>query len=502
MADIDVYKVNNVYVKIDCARSIASELSEYLSFYVTGYKYMRKYKEKLWDGKIRLFNLNTMQIYYGLIHKVEEFSKMNGYSINIECVKNKSHITETQLKTFIGGLNLHSDGNPITPYDYQQLAVYSMIENKRVTLVSPTASGKSIIIHMMAQYMLTMNKTVLIIVPTVGLVSQMYNDFLDYSTHHAFSVEDNVHCIKGGAEKTTNKPIVISTWQSIYKGSRKFFNTELFEGVSVGCVMVDECHNVKAASLTSVLEKLVNTEYRYGLTGTLDDTLSNVLTIEGLLGKSNKVITTKELMDRKSIATLNIKAIMLQYTDKEKQLVTGSKYPDEVNWIVNHPGRINFVSMLAVAQSKNCLILYRYREHGRNIETTINDIIKDNPDRKVYAINGSTPPDERESIRQQMEKEDNAILIGSLGCISTGISIKNLHSIIFAAAVKSKISTLQSIGRGLRISKNKSNVVLFDIVDDLSWKSKQNYALEHFLERTIYYDKEKFEYAQTRVKGF
>jgi superfamily II DNA or RNA helicase len=115
-------------------------------------------------------------------------------------------------------------------------------------------------------------------------------------------------------------------------------------------------------------------------------------------------------------------------------------------------------------------------------------------DRKVFYVHGNVEAEERELVREITEKESDAIIIASYGTFSTGINIRNLHNIVFASPSKSKIRTLQSIGRVLRLGENKETATLFDIADDLTYKSRKNFTLDHFVERMKIYNEEKFEY--------
>jgi superfamily II DNA or RNA helicase len=113
--------------------------------------------------------------------------------------------SENEADEFITKLKL-----PHEVRDYQKKAFIYAIRNRRGLLVSPTASGKSLIIYLITRYL--KGKT-LIIVPTISLVSQMFKDFKDYG----LDSETYMHKITAGADKESNKPIIVSTWQSIYK---------------------------------------------------------------------------------------------------------------------------------------------------------------------------------------------------------------------------------------------------------------------------------------------
>ena len=280
--------------------------------------------------------------------------------------------------------------------------------------------------------------------------------------------------------------IVITTWQSIYK-----LHTPWFE--QFGMVIGDEAHNFKAKSLTSILSKCKEAEYRFGTTGTLDGSQVHKLVLEGHFGPSYKVTSTKDLMDSGALSDLEISVLLMKYDDVTCQNVVKMKYQDEVDFIVKHQKRNNFIRNLALDQDGNTLVLFQFVEkHGKPLYDLI--LEKAHHRRKVFFVSGATDVDTREAVRKITEKEKNAIIVASLGTFSTGINIKNLHNIIFASPSKSQIKILQSIGRGLRKSDDNRTTKLYDIADDFHWRKKKNYTLNHAAERIKIYSREKFRY--------
>ena len=280
--------------------------------------------------------------------------------------------------------------------------------------------------------------------------------------------------------------ITVSTWQSIYK-----LHTPWFE--QYGMVIGDEAHNFKAKSLSDILSKCKEAEYRFGTTGTLDGSQVHKLVLEGHFGPSYKVTSTKDLMDSGALSDLKINVLLLKYTDEECQKVIKQKYQAEVDFIVQHEKRNKFIRNLALDQEGNTLVLFNFVEkHGKPLYNMIKE--KAHSRRKVFFVSGATDVDTREEVRRITEKEKDAIIVASLGVFSTGVNIRNLHNIIFASPSKSQVKVLQSIGRGLRKSDDGKGATLYDIADDLHWKSKKNYTLNHAGERIKIYAREKFSY--------
>jgi len=481
MNSIIVSKINEVFMSIDCDDAgIKYELSEYFTFKVPGAEFMPTFRNKMWDGKIRLFNMWTSQLYIGLMEHLEEFCKTRGYHLvgQDSVIPKQKFSTEEVVKALLD-LNL-----PFTPRNYQVDAIRDGLNDKRLVMLSPTGSGKSLIIYGLTQ--LGTSGRVLIIVPTTSLVEQMYKDFKDYG----YNVEENCHKIYSGHEKDTDKRIVITTWQSVYKLPKKWF-------ADYKMVIGDEAHLFKATSLKTLMEKTENAVMRFGTTGTLDDTKTHKLMLEGLFGPVRRFTTSKQLMKDGQLAKLKISCIMLNYSDEIRQENKKYTYQEEMDFLVSHTPRNNFIRNLALDQTGNTLLLFQYVEkHGK----ILYDIIKEKAkDRKVFFVFGGVGANEREEIRAITEKEKDAIIVASYGTFSTGINIRNLHNIIFASPSKSKIRNLQSIGRGLRLGDNKEEAQLFDISDDMSWKQHRNYTLEHAVERIKTYNEEKFKYKTIKV---
>ncbi len=480
-----ISKVNEVYLTLEVDDSLERELSDYFTFEVPGAKFMPQYRNKIWDGKIRLFSPHNGRIYVGLLPYIKEFCSKNSIEYIIEeGIENVRNVIRQDVRDFATSLRPKSKGQQIEIRDYQLDAIHHAISTNRSLLLSPTASGKSLIIYTLVRYYHMMGLKILILVPTTSLVEQMYSDFIDYGWN-----DDYIHRVYAGHDKGSSKPCVISTWQSIYKLHAPYY-------AQYGCVIGDEAHLFKAKSLTDIMVKCRNVKYRFGLTGTLDGTQTHRLVLEGLFGQVKKIITTKELIDNNTLAKLKINCVVLKHTDEESKRVKKYTYAEEINYIVSHLKRNNFVKNLCQNLNGNTLCLFQLVEkHGVILYNEIKKF-----DRKVFFVYGGTDTQTREDIRAITEKEKNAIIIASYGTFSTGINIRNIHNIVFASPSKSRIRVLQSIGRGLRQSKDKDGVKLFDISDDLSHKSRRNFTLRHFYDRINIYKEEQFDYKIDRIK--
>ena len=496
METIRVRKLNHANLHITCESGTAQELNEFFSFYVPGYKFMPAYRNRMWDGKIRLFTVMSGELPAGLYEHLLQFAEQRAYEIELDDSKygkpdDYNKVDVKDLYEYIKGLEL-----PFDIRDYQFDAVSTGIHRKRGILLSPTGSGKSLIIYALVRYWLERLTTgyrypqsgrALIIVPTTSLVEQMYTDFIKYGCG-----ERAMHRIYSGKDKKFEAAICISTWQSIYKLPRDWYS-------QFGMVIGDECHGFKSKSLMSIMNKASEAEYRFGTTGTLDGAQTHELVLQGLFGKIYRVTTTKTLQDNNTLASLAIKRIVLKYPEKIRKEFGKQLYPDEIDFIVSNVKRNKFIRNLALDLKGNTLILYNYVEkHGKPLYDLIDNKVDEN--RKVFFVSGETATNDREAIRGIVEKQKDAIIVASLGTFSTGINIRNLHNIVFASPSKSQIRVLQSIGRGLRKTEDGKATTLYDISDDISWKTRKNYSLLHSFERLKIYQKEQFEYKTIQLE--
>ena len=478
MTDITIKKKNEVYVTVKAEPAICQELSDLFTFDVPGAKFMPQYRSKYWDGKIRLFSPATGEVYGGLVDKIVNWARKSEYSLEFE--NNKHYGTPFEENEIISREGVKEYMTRISKYkprDYQIDAVYDALKYNRKLLISPTASGKSMMIYAVVRYFVETKKKVLLIVPTTSLVEQMYKDFKDYG----WNADQYCHRIYSGKEKTNENSVTITTWQSVYKLKRPFFKD--FD-VAIG----DEAHLFKSKSLVSIMTKMDSAKYRYGFTGTLDGSQTHKWVLEGLFGPSYKETQTKELIDKGHLSKLQIRVLILKHTDQKFDT-----YEDELQYIIGHSKRNRFIRNLVLDLKGNSLILFsRVATHGQILFDSINSSVQGN--RKVFYVHGGVEAQERERIREITEQERDAIIVASYGTFSTGINIKNLHNVIFASPSKSRIRNLQSIGRVLRTGDNKKKAVLYDIADDISYKSRKNYTLNHLVERVKIYNEEKFNY--------
>ena len=484
MTDLTIAKKNEVYLTVDASPHVQQELSDFFTFDVPGAKFMPQYRNRHWDGKIRLFSTATGEVYVGLLDKIVSWAKKSEYTVkflNSEYYgtpfEENEEISKAGVKDYMNAIS------QIKPRDYQLDGVYDALKYNRRLIISPTGSGKSLMIYAIARYHVGRKRRILLVVPTTSLVEQMYKDFIEYG----WDVEKYCHKVYAGRKKSTPQRVTISTWQSIYKMDKQWFN-------QFDVIIGDEAHQFKSKSLIGIMSKLRDTKYRYGFTGTLSGSQTHKWVLEGLFGPSYKVTETKDLIDKGHLSKLDIQIIVLKHDP-----VQFDDYREEINYIISHEKRNQFIKNLSLSLSGNTLILYsRVESHGEVLYNSINSSVND--DRKVFFVHGGVNADERESIREITEEQSNAIIVASYGTFSTGINIKRLHNIIFASPSKSRIRNLQSIGRVLRKGRGKVKSLLYDIADDITYDSQRNYTLNHLIERVKIYNEEDFNYEVSQVR--
>mgnify|MGYP001481952236 FL=1 len=461
---VRVSKIDDVFMKVHCDDGLARDLYDFFSFTVPNAKFMPSVKNRFWDGKVRLFSIKTNKVYIGLLPYVDEFCRERGYEFEgIEDVigkKNTDHLGVQTLEPWLHDLKL-----PFEPRDYQIDAFNTAIKYGRQLLLSPTASGKSLIIYLLTRYY---NKKTVIIVPTTSLVEQMSKDFEDYGY-------DKKICKIYSGQPVFPADVTITTWQSFSKAPKEVIQ-------SFDMVVGDEAHLFKATTLKGILEKMKTTSIRFGTTGTLDGSECHRLQLEGMFGPVKKVISSKQLMDAGTIANIDIQCVILRHT-KQKKLT----YQEEMEYLVTNDSRNQFITNLVSSLKGNTLVLFQYVEkHGEVLYPMLDGRVKD-----LHYVYGGTDTEDREKVRELVEKSNDNVILASYGTFSTGINIKRIDNIVFASPSKSRIRNLQSIGRGLRKTEGKEKMRLFDIADDLQC---ENYTLNHLKERINTYNEENFPY--------
>lgn len=495
-----IEKLNEVRCQIRCEdRGVLRSIYDRFTVDSGANQFVKK-NNPMWDGNLHLFRTYDQSMWTGLLPELLEYLDEQ-YGDDIDIIYDPQlffgheyDLSVQDINKIIADLNIHSGGIAISPRDHQLSAIYHCLrDTSRGVIVSPTGSGKSYIIYVVMRFLQAMGMKVLLVVPNLSLIQQMYSDFKDYSSEEKdWQVNKELSILTGGY-KTPTTSITLANWQAIYKLGAGFFS-------EYGGVIVDEVHLAAAESLKGIMEKCSNAHYRYGFTGTLQETKTHLSIIEGLFGPYRQFTTSRELQDKGVLSNLDIKVVFLQYSKESRKAVRNMTYHEELQFVSNNRAKEQFIIALANKIQGNALILVNFVEkHLRPLYNKLKETSK----KKIYMIDATTPPDERERIRKEMEENNDCVLVATYGTCSTGINIKNLHHIIFGSAFKSKIRVLQSIGRELRKLKGKETAVLWDLVDDLIYvqrfksgakRVRSNYLMRHAQKRLQTYREEEFPY--------
>lgn len=480
---VHIHHVNESFVQIGGEISIFQEIYDRYTYFAKDYMFNPKYKAGIWDGKIRLLNSRNRFAPKGLVPEIIDYCVQQGYQISLD----------PEFSRFKEEYPINDDfwETPYDPHDFQERAVRLSLSKKRQLILSATSSGKSLIIYGIVR---SLPGKTLIIVPSSNLVTQLgRKDFIDYAQNVVWEPEKEVHLVYDGATRHTSKNIIISTWQSLQHEKDPEFFTQ-FDNV-----IVDEVHKAKATEIKRIIESCVNAFVRIGLTGSLDKSTANITLLKGLFGPTVRVSTTAELMKRGIVSSMDIRCVVLKYSDDIAKELRGIPYVDEVKWLESSTKRLQLMSNLVKVMKGNSLILVNHiNKHGKLIYEKLQ---ADHPDKQIHWINKDVKVDDRDDIKELMESTaEGVIVIASYALFSTGISIKNLHNVVYGASTKALTTILQSIGRGLRKHASKEKFLLWDLVDDLRGNRKSpNHSYKHFKERLEIYLSEQFNVSISEV---
>ena len=493
MGRITATKINETHFFIQVNDGdILFELDSAFAIHKDGYQFVPAYQNHTWDGKTHFFKTTTHKFPIGLVDELIKWCDSKKYELKLENYE-KEPVEWLSREKFEANCKQIMAGSKYQPRDYQLDSAFAALNGKRGILECCTSSGKSLMIYLIMRNLMMERgyKKMLLIVPSIMLVTQMYKDFEDYGWSDLdkwCELQDKDHV------PTYHKTILITTWQSLMKQSADYFE-------DVNVAICDECHGLRGVKLSTMMQFCINADFKIGTTGTLPTSAVEKYDVKSVLGKTLYKISSEELINRGFLTDIIVANLFLQYPIdfiKENQERT---YPEEVRLTEEYEDRMHILDIILrkTDLNHNMLILCNHVDH---LEATIDYLKEHAKDRKVVKITGSVKSAEREFIRISAEESDGLIIVATYGTMSTGVNIKKIHEIILFADSKSKIKVLQSIGRGLRKHPEKSKVIIYDIIDDMRYKSKRgkvhsNYLYDHWLERSKYYVEQKFKQKST-----
>lgn len=484
---VKIKKINESYLQIICDADLAMDISDCFAFYVEGYQWSPKYKSGIWDGRIKLFNIRNRLMPIGLYDDLIIYFNQR----QIEYKNEVENIYGPKLSAkFINEFCNEILKCDLKLRDYQINAIQQAFKNKKIILLSATGSGKSFILFLIINLLKYMddNFKFLLVVPTSSLVYQMREDFIEYGKNFS-DYNDYIHIIEG-KKKNSSKPIIITTWQAIME---KRIPSSWF--VKFNGICIDECHTAQATQLSKIVNNCINAQFKFGMTGSLKESNTSKMQLKSLFSKVFLASKTKDLQKKKILSQLKIRNCILEYPTEYRNICKSLNYVEETNYIRSLEIRKKFILNLSKKVKGNTLILFKIVDYGKEIFEMIK---KEN--KNTYFIYGGTKVKDRELVRKITENNDKVIIVASFPVFSQGVNIKKLHNLIFAESVKSSIKVIQSIGRTLRLHDSKDCAILYDLVDEMSYKKRKNFVLRHFLQRIKIYDHEQFNYTTKTFK--
>lgn len=414
-----------------------------------------------------------------LIFSILEFLQKQDIQVNVELTnKFRDVIVIPELKEELVKLNLD-------PRDYQKESVLSAIKNKSGVIVLPTSAGKTLVIALLvksiqAQY----DAKTLILVPDIQLVAQTYSDFIEYGIS-----ENEITKWTGSIEPNKDANIIISNAQILLSEKQ---DLSLLKDIKL--LVIDEVHKIRYGNKINKVVDKIPALFRYGLTGTLPDDKIDQWNIFGKIGRVIYHKQSSDLREQKYISQVHVAAVKLSYKNIPNFTVPSmvnptAGYEEEITWLQTNQFRNSVITKLVNKADKNTLIMVDRIAHGEELLK----VLQTNTNKEVHFVHGAVEIEEREMIRKLMEEQDNVACIAISKIFSTGINIKNLHNIIFAAIGKARIKIIQSIGRSLRKHASKKRATIFDIWDNLRYGNK------HMVERLALYDREEIPYSITDI---
>jgi superfamily II DNA or RNA helicase len=457
-------------------------------------------KKKHWDGSICFVDKKgpLWRVPIGLWSEVFDIGEK--YKIGIEILGLDRIIDNSlSLEDFTVWVNKFFEDKELKPRDYQIEAAWKIIRFRFSCLEIATSSGKTLIAFIVLSYLKNVKgiNKFLMIVPNTTLIMQGAEDFEEYGLKELDNCD--IQLIHGGNKNKISGGLMIGTYQSLVKQEDSFFD-------GVEAVFVDESHQTSAKSIKEVISKCRDSRYRFGLSGTLANrNTAEHLTIQQFLGPLVMEISPKFLFDNKYATPVSIKVVKMDWVDSDikkklyelrrnKTEIEGSEiFNVERKLVVSSDKRINYIVNFISRASKNSLVLFQSvgEGYGKRMYDMLREI---HADKEIYYVDGDTNPETRDFFRGKMEEGTNKIMVASFGTLSTGISMKNIHSIFLTESYKSEVLIKQSLGRGMRLYEGKEKVNIIDFVDDFSWEGSANYLMKHSNERIEIYKREKFEY--------
>jgi superfamily II DNA or RNA helicase len=494
-------KINESYFYIESNDLVLKRaICEHLTIVDEASKFKPKFRQYGMSADVHEFfriHENKIIIPMGLLPFLSKFG--------VALPKDSQEFTDEYIKEYYD--RTVQEVLPFKPFKHQSDIFFDCITNKRQLALACTGAGKSLALGLITDFLFKQNKKILIIVPSISLVTQLHGDFKDYNL---IDLYNEIHLIGGENNiKHLDKLVTISTWQSLQNMDKEIFKT-------LDAVLIDEVHGAKVGTKTlDIVLSATNAKYRIGMTGTLPEQKQDKMSIFSIVGNPKIFMKTSGLIKLGLATPVKINILKLEYSHQDTRVFKENKtFPEQLGFIKEHQNRSLFIAKVALgvaAKTGNTVIMYTHIAHGQELFRTLmneryHDVKVEQKDivgkkafefqeqHRIYFINGATESSQRESIKKILETDEDAILVAGYSIFSTGINIRKLANIIFASPLKSFTTVLQSVGRAIRVHTSKDAANIYDFVDMLPVFKKQAQK------RLTFYQNEDFEINERTIR--
>ena len=475
---------DEVNIKIEGLEvDVRRQLANALKFEVPYAKHMPQYKLGRWDGKVAFFGISGTG-YVNHLDVVQRVLQKN--NVQISSIDDKrtpinlkfTHVTERYWAD--QGVCWPKDhpveGTEIILRDYQVEAINNFLDNPQSLQQIATGAGKTITTATLSHITEPYGRS-LVIVPNKSLVEQTEEDYINCG------LDVGVYF---GDRKMLGKTHTICTWQSLNildkknkDGSAVLSLAEFLDGVST--VIVDEVHMAKAEVLKNLLTRnLKNAPIRWGLTGTVPREKFEFESIHASLGPVIGSISAKSLQDKGVLSQCHVNVCQLIDT------VAHSDYQSELKYLTTNEARLTYIAkmMNQVSQSGNTLILVDRISAGQMLAELIPN---------STFVSGAVKVKDRKQTYDTIKEGTNEVIIATYGVAAVGLNIPRIFNMVLLEPGKSFVRVIQSIGRGVRIAKDKDFVQIWDLT------STCKYAKRHLTQRKKFYKEAEYPFTIEKI---
>lgn len=445
------------------------KLVKEVSYFLPYARHTAAYKLGRWDGKVRYCDMGARS-YINLLDRLLPIVEKQNYDVQL--VDNRA---PTQFSFEKVAEDSYSDGfwptghicagEPIILRDYQVEIINEFLANTQGVQCISTGAGKTLVTAILSHKVEKYGRSI-VIVPSKSLVVQTEKDYLNLGLDVG---------VFFGDRKDYFKTHTICTWQSLDALNKKSkdFDPEITLSDfidNVKCIIVDEAHGAKADALKRLMTTtFANVPLRWGMTGTIPEEEYEAIALYASIGPLLHSVTAKELQDKGVLSNLHVHVQQLKdpirvFTNYQAELAWLSSDKVRIEWLAEH--------IIEQAKSGNTLVLVQRKKTGQMLQSLITD--------SVY-IDGSTKVKARQEEYDEVRTSSGKVIIATAGIAAVGIDVPRIFNLYLFEPGKSFVRVIQSIGRGIRMAKDKDYVNIFDIT------SNCKYSKRHLTKRKKFY---------------